>query len=263
MSEQDLAYVDNIVEDLVSDFCPFTIKSCVVPEIEYIYQTNFGEKRSSISTVEWKLLPDVEEGAWGSCAFIGLADTLLRRRRGSEIDNHDVVIRLGELPIKKFKDYVGTRTDAIWIRRSAKMAPRGTVSSDHNQRRLYIGHNNGNFEIPVLKIFAHNKLLNGTHKHIKDKDRVAKSLYKRFRVSKWSKGTRKERVPSSGFKDVLLLISSKFCQRLDLYGFSHNCGGAYHNVRHIMQLTHNCELESWFLHYIMLNFPELGVCVNI
>jgi len=263
VNKEDLSYVGNIVEDMLLNFCPFYVQSCITPETQYSYMSRLGERRKTVSVDEWNSLPDIEKGGWGSCAFVGLADTLLTGKQGFEIDNHDVVIRLGELPKKNYEVYVGTRTDVIWIRRSAKMAPRGTVSDEHKKRRLYIGHNNGNTDVPVLEIFAHRIRKNRTYgKYSKDNASPAQLLYERFEDIKWSKSTTKKRNPSSGFKDALLLISSRFCSRLDLYGFSTNCGGAYYNVGHVMQLTHNCELESWFLHYIMQQYPELGVCVN-
>ncbi|CAL6334476.1 unnamed protein product [Bathycoccus prasinos] len=38
--------------------------------------------------------------SWGTCALVGLGDNLLYSHRGQDIDQHDLVIRLGHLPIK-------------------------------------------------------------------------------------------------------------------------------------------------------------------
>jgi len=91
-------------------------------------------------------------------------------------------------------------------------------------------------------------------------------IYKLFQVKNWNKnsqGRKKPRGPSSGFFDAMQLIFSGFCNRIDLYGFSFNCGGAYHNTKLLMQISHNCELESWILHHIMKEHQELGTCVYI
>lgn len=257
----DIEFLENLISEF-SNFCPFLVKNCVAPETNYIFQRRGIRYNESISHDVWEALPDIREGEWGSCALVGLGDNLLDMKSGEEIDSHDVVIRLGELPTARYKAFVGTKTDAIWVRRKAKMSNSGTTSSEHKARRWYIGHNNGNTDVPALKIFAHNLRVKEGHT-IVDSDLPQISLYNRFVDKKWSKQarTKKIRKPSSGFSDAILLIASKFCQRLDLYGFSSNCGGAYYNPRHLMQMTHNCELESWFFHYLMKNHKEYGLCV--
>jgi hypothetical protein len=265
VTNEDIKYVEFIVEEMLTKFCPFYEQGCVMPGIDYIFERRGFEAKDKVTLAEWKNLPVIEDGSWGSCALVGLADTMLNKKKGSDIDRHDTVIRLGEVPLAKYKEFVGTKTDAIWVRRSAKMAPKGTVSKEHAERRWYIGHNNGNTDIPTLKVFAHSKKTQNSDNQVESIFQPAHDLYARFIDPRWNKRSKtkaKERKPSSGFADAILLISSKYCQRLDLYGFSANCGGAYYNTGHLMQKTHNCELESWFLHYIMKNHEKVGLCVH-
>ena len=251
INSDDIQYIENLIAEL-HNLCPFSVKNCVMPETRYVFERRGIKYNITVSWKEWRDLPDIREGEWGSCALVGLGDNVFGNKRGKQIDNHDVVIRLGELPIERYKEYIGSKTDVIWARRVGKMAPLGTTSKEHETRRWYIGKHNGNVDVPLLKIFAHRKRIKQENVII-DSNSLADDLYKRLKVSKWNKNARrqKERSPTSGFRDALLLISSKFCQRIDLYGFSANCGGAYHNQNHLMQLTHNCELESWFFHYLM------------
>ena len=195
--------------------------------------------------------------------MIGLADTLLKSERGSEIDSHDTIIRLGELPLHGYEKYVGTRTDVTWVRRSGKMSPKGSIKADRKSVRLYIGHNNGIVNMSTLNIFNYVREQEGISHYYAG---IAAFIYKLFEVKNWNKnsrGKKKPRGPSSGFSVALNLIFSGLCNRTDLYGFSFNCGGAYHNKKHFMQISHNCELESWFFHYLMKEHPELGACVYL
>lgn len=174
---------------------------------------------------------------------------MLKKKMGKLIDNHNYVIRLGELPILQYKDYVGTKTDVTWIRRSGKMAPRGTKSKERPHVRFYIGGNNGIIDMPVLKVFGF------TSKSLSSEKHLSQEFYDILGD--------KNRHPSTGFSYALYLIFSQFCTRTDLYGFSNNGGGAYHDTSHLMQNSHNSEYESWILHYVMKYHGNLGVCVYV
>ncbi|CAL6334234.1 unnamed protein product [Bathycoccus prasinos] len=219
--------------------------------------------RKSFGLPEWQMLPKIEGRSWGTCALVGLADTLLNSERGSEIDAHDTVIRLGELPLARFKRFVGTKTDITWIRRRAKMARPGKIDRERASVRMYIGGNNGIKNMSVLHPFGfiNQSKMRGGLAHSPHK-----AIYDMFGVKNWNKngtGKKKARVASSGFKDALALIFSKYCSRVDIYGFSNNGGGAYYLPRHLMQTQHNCELESWILHFMMEQFPTLNTCVYL
>lgn len=258
LSNSDIDKIDDMALFFLnrSNFCPFFSKDCLIPGKEYKRKKDESPVRLSLH--EWEALPQIGEESWGSCAFVGLGDNLLRQRKGKEIDSHDVVIRLGEPPLVEFKSYVGLKTDATWIRRRAKMAPRGYVSDERKNVKWYFERSNG-VDIPVLRtalLFDSNSpTFTPFHTF----------LYETVKVKKWDKFARKEtsRSPSTGFKAALALMFSHYCKRLDIYGLSLNCGGAYYNTNHLMQTKHNCELESWFLHHAMRHLEEFQTCVYL
>ena len=59
------------------------------------------------------------------------------------------------------------------------------------------------------------------------------------------------RARSTGYEEVLKLLFSGLCSRIDVFGLTANCGGYYHEREHVMSVHHSCELESWSLHHIM------------
>ena len=69
---------------------------------------------------------------------------------------------------------------------------------------------------------------------------------------------------TTGFNQVLKIILSGLCKKIDIYGMSANCGGYYHKRQVNMKVQHSCELESWALHHIMRNYYDtLHTCVYI
>jgi len=125
LNEQDYKEVDDAIRFFASNdnYCPFYTKNCIKPGVNYILppklKETVGEKlrnhKQHVRTSEWENLPIIEKGAWGSCALVGLADTLLRKKRGEEIDTHDTVIRLGELQLWDYREFVGSKTDVTWF----------------------------------------------------------------------------------------------------------------------------------------------------
>jgi len=269
INKVDIEKIDSAIRFHSSglSYCPFESKNCIKPNTRY---NRFIEKRFQLLTREieydeWSKLPNISSGSWGSCALIGLADTMLKSRKGREIDAHDTVIRLGELPLRGYEAHVGTKTDITWARRRAKMSQQGKIAQDRRHVKLYIGHDNGVPDMPLLKVFDY-VLEKSVTKDLNFSKGFASYFYELFEDKNWKKwntGKKKKRAPSTGFRDALLLIFSGFCKRTDLYGFSDNCGGAYYNTKHHMQILHNCEMESWILHYLMKEHQELGACVYL
>ena len=263
ISSEDLKSLEALIQEYSnsSNFCPFLSRPCIREDIEYFVKDRHTISTRVFSSDEVSRFPLIRTGSWGSCAFIGLADTILLHKRGNDIDAHDTIIRLGEIKLNPYEEYVGSKTDITWIRRRAKMASRGSILKDRkNMVRMYIGHNNGIPGMPTLGLAGAITIMSGQSHSLPEK------LYEMFAVKDWNKGhkgKRKSRSASTGFKDAIFLIFSKFCQRVDLYGFSSNCGGAYFNPRHLMQSLHNCELESWFLHHLMREYTDLNVCVHL
>jgi hypothetical protein len=63
---------------------------------------------------DWdKWFPDIQPGAFGTCAVVAVGDVLLAGKRGAEIDAHDTVIRYNA-PLKSFKAAVGSKSDVVY-----------------------------------------------------------------------------------------------------------------------------------------------------
>mmetsp|Transcript_5736 Transcript_5736/g.19525 ORF Transcript_5736/g.19525 Transcript_5736/m.19525 type:complete len:206 (-) Transcript_5736:426-1043(-) len=62
-----------------------------------------------------------------------------------------------------------------------------------------------------------------------------------------------------------LILFSRFCSRLDVYGMSHNGGGFYYPRQgRQMKIHHSSELESWLFHFLMQKYErELGICIYL
>ena len=56
------------------------------------------------------VLPVRPRATLGRCAVVGSSGALLWERRGAEIDNHDVILRLNKAPVRTFEASVGSST---------------------------------------------------------------------------------------------------------------------------------------------------------
>jgi hypothetical protein len=263
MNSDDLDKIKSLVTYYAnsSKICTFLSTPCLEEGHEYYVRNNDVFARKAYSNQDLLAFPYIESASWGSCALVGFADNLLIHPQGRDIDNHDTVIRLGEISVKSYEEYVGRKTDITWIRRRSKMAPKGSILAERKSTvRMYIGHNNGISNMPTLKIATVSKDITEGKIHLPDR------LYEMFAVENWNRGhsgKKKSRSATTGFKAAIALIFSGFCKRIDLYGFSSNCGASYYKPRHLMQRLHNCELESWFLHHLMHDYEYLNTCVYL
>mmetsp|Transcript_12676 Transcript_12676/g.35669 ORF Transcript_12676/g.35669 Transcript_12676/m.35669 type:complete len:351 (+) Transcript_12676:105-1157(+) len=74
--------------------------SCPISTAECGYQTSLRHTRGSL----------------GSCAVVGLGAGLRNHKYGADIDGHDTIVRMGYVPITKFADMVGSRTDVMFLK---------------------------------------------------------------------------------------------------------------------------------------------------
>lgn len=260
-------------------YCPYPTKACCkVPEL-YKEITVKGSKmknkviQKTISTMTaetCKKIVEILPESWGSCAFIASGTSLKRIKRGELIDMHDTVIRMGHMPLKGWEKYTGKRTDVVIGRGSIQTAHAGDYSnvkyligvdtkmssySKNEQYPLQIGRLGAVSVKPQLTRFY----LNEQSKDIWiGTQNIASSLY----IAMTDKIGKKARGPSTGFREILNVLSSGFCSSLDIYGTTPNCGGYYYNKKYVMKLHHSCELESWALHYLMRQ-SQTNVCVWI
>eukprot|EP00951_Prasinocladus_malaysianus_P048159 scaffold655326_cov59-Prasinocladus_malaysianus.AAC.1 len=104
-------------------WCPFLHRECVQPDTVYKWFIR-NKRRPSIwqtrtfSQAELNDIPSLPQGAFGTCAFVGLSDSLKYRDPpyGKAIDAHDTVIRPGISPLYGYEEKVGSRADAIFYR---------------------------------------------------------------------------------------------------------------------------------------------------
>ena len=168
------------------------------------------------------------------------------------------------MPLDGWYKYTGSRTDVL--------IGRGTIQSrfaqgkDENLKFL-IGQDSAAIISRSVESIrpSDSTLIKPTWNHHKSKlilgdPRVADILYE---VStKPLNG--KRRGPTTGFTHILRIILSQFCEEVDVFGLSPNCGGHYYNLNSQMKNHHSCELESWVLHYIMKNaYEKTKICVFV
>ncbi|KAK3262106.1 hypothetical protein CYMTET_29024 [Cymbomonas tetramitiformis] len=265
----------------LAGYCPYATKNCVKPDhvgktTAFIRGPAFAccqKKDKSCCTArkqifvdtepmpktEWEGLPSIEKGRWGSCAYVALGDNLLKNERGAEIDNHDLVIRLGHAPLGKWSKFVGKKTDVVVSRGASTRMQKKDVQDNI---KFYIGAS------PVyLKDLKALKHWVSDYDPIKVGD-VGENMSPRvFPGQIYQQMTSplaaKPRGPTTGFIMIIQFLMAQYCKRLDLYGFSSNGGPPYYGEGASMKIHHSCELESWSLHYLMKNKPKLNMCVHL
>ena len=267
LEELDTAFFGDI-------YCPYLTSHCC--NSSSLYKKKLGGRKHSEATYErfkldgeCKNAVDIKARSWGTCAFVAQGASLRRVARGSEIDQHDTVIRLGHMPLKKWEKYTGTKTDCIIGRGTIQTKYAGDylnvkflVGSD-KASKLYDKNGDSVTRIHLLNAVTQNpkklSLSNGETILIGTPD-ISATLY-RLMTSPIGKN-KKPRAATTGFRAGLNVLLSGFCQSVDVYGATPNCGGYYHNVNYFMKAHHSCELESWVLHYLMRS-SKLQLCVWI
>ncbi|XRB17693.1 glycosyltransferase family 29 protein [Pseudoscourfieldia marina] len=188
------------------------------------------------------------KGSWGSCALVGLGDTLLLSEYGPDIDNHDVVIRMGHLPLpRNLWKHTGNRTDIVFDRTGARK--RDTHRPSHVA--AYLCSQAGEKSYPNIPSFSRVK---GAANLFCSKCTLQR--VRTFLLSVYDKISTPGRKKTSGIFYAILLMTSQVCARLDFYGFSSNGGGTYYAPAERTKDKHNVELENWLLHHFMKNYED-------
>lgn len=206
--------------------------------------------------------PHFEKRSWGTCALVGLSDDLLLRDYGEDIDAHDVVIRMGHLPIEQYKRHVGSRSEIVIYRPGAlkrdykKQRPANVIAylcrnpNDTRRKRSSSSSRKTSFVATssAQSIFCDKN---------RGKNDYASSLLNQIYAS--MSPTKKS---TTGTLYAIRLAFSRLCNRLDIYGISSGGGGTYFAPEAITKLKHGTELDSWLLHYLMKNYDtELKMCI--
>lgn len=203
--------------------------------------------------------PFFESRSWGSCALVGLSDQLLVREYGEDIDAHDVVIRMGHLPLNKYKKSVGSRSDVIIYRPgSLKRDQKGHRPMDV---KAYLCKNPFQVKDQSTEKTSFKVVKDDTGNiycdRVRGKNDFALSLLDQL-YENMAPGKK----PTSGTIYALRLAFSRLCGRLDIYGISSGGGGTYFEPEAVTKAKHGTELDSWLLHYLMKNYDEeLHTCI--
>ena len=110
--------------EIIQKFVQASEKNCFFLSKECL---KYGLTNKDLVEYE-EMIPRLERRTWGSCALIGLSDDMLFHEYGKDIDSHDVVIRMGHLPLDKYKKHVGSKSDIVIYR------PRA-LKRDHKSHR--------------------------------------------------------------------------------------------------------------------------------
>jgi len=250
--------------------CAFEVQQCCSPKSQRFRRVShkhagvlFQYSETPDSELACKSQISIPKRSWGSCAFIASGATLLRQTWGKFIDKHDTIIRLGHMPLKDWEEYTGLRTDVL--------IGRGTIQSKFAQSeeknlKFLIGKDSTpNLRVSEKIQVSDSTVIKPTRDHHKAKlilgdPRVADILYDISTIPLHGKS----RGPTTGFTHVLRIILSQFCEEVNVFGLSPNCGGHYYNLKSQMKSHHSCELESWVLHYIMKNaYKKAKMCVFV
>eukprot|EP00899_Mesostigma_viride_P013012 jgi/Mesvir1/21711/Mv04127-RA.2 len=247
-----------------------------------------------VPAATWRSLPSIPRGSWGSCAVVASGDSVLSAKQGREIDAHKTVIRIGRMPFNDdghrpenasridYSPFVGTRTDVLvakrrpadplWKHADARIFidPYGEAPSDSAGEKGVLLKPNLVDKPPVAPAFAPSGgprvlgylLYDRMARAIGRLDMTRVKRFEDFAKGVWEGRKRK---PTTGFLIALDLLFSGFCTRVDMYGFTVNCGWHYWPRRsRPMTILHSCELESWVLHHIMKEYAnQLKMCVYI
>eukprot|EP00899_Mesostigma_viride_P012260 jgi/Mesvir1/21034/Mv08082-RA.1 len=290
---------------LKPSFCPFAIKECVEPDRpgQGLHLLKSQDKRvedtfvpagvDAVRRDQWEKLPSVPPHSWGTCAIVASGDSVLDAEYGPDIDAHDTVVRVGHMPFdddshrrpsdvrKDYTKFVGSRTDVLVTKRRP-MNP----SWRHADARFMIdtygpADVNASSSAKVLHLWEHDKppvvaeyspqggprvlgylLYDKMTSPLTADDISRVKRFEEFGKNVWAGRRRK---PSTGFLLALDVIFSGFCTRVDLYGFTTNCGWHYWPRRaRPMSILHSCELESWVLHHLMkAHEQDLKTCIYV
>jgi len=177
----------------------------------------------SVGTCEHKgvsstLSSAIKKGDLGKCAFVGLGDSLLREKRGNEIDGHDSVFRMGFEPLKKYEAFVGSKTNYVFCRPKAtdecyRKPPRDIYGFPMLSRDVVL------VVQPTAIKHPHPHVLYWAGDHLDELKKEISMIFNQVMITE----KREMLSATAGFFMVLSLWASGFCKQLSLYGIG--CDG--------------------------------------
>jgi len=254
-------------------YCPFLTAACC--RSSHLYSENPDKNKRKIEPYvrfdvpyeECSAPAEIESKSWGTCAFVTQGTSLRRVARGHEIDQSDTVIRLGHMPLKGWEKYTGSRTDVLIGRGSIQTKYAG----DYSEVKILIGKDRAQavYTKDRSKFLTRLRIINAVTQRpqkvsLSNGNTVSVGLGLSsllYDIMTTPIG-HKKRGPTTGFRQILNILMSGFCDTLHIYGTTPNCGGYYHATSNVMKVHHSCELESWALHYLM-HSSQAHLCVWI
>jgi hypothetical protein len=200
-------------------------------------------------------LPYFARRSWGTCALVGLGDNVLKSSHGQDIENHDVVIRLGQVQIRGFERHIGSRTDVVTDRNGA--LKRDQKAHKPLALQAYLCYEEKNRYTDSKRSFS----AIPSAARIRCDAKADSGLQLLYGVYARMSPKRK---PLTGTAYALRLALSGLCNRLDVYGMSADGGGTYFERTALTKEKHSTELDSWILHHLMeTSYEDLRMCVYL
>jgi hypothetical protein len=200
------------------------------------------------------VFPDLKRGELGTCALVAVADNMLGKGRGPEIDNHDTVFRYNG-PLKAYKKDIGVKGDVYYWKQRRDEKQYGVEGQKAN--KYYMWKDAAKYwmfgdkkEFSKLT-FRGKQLLWETQMASEMVGNVYAKYHDELNI-------KTKHASTGGFKLAMSVLASGLCTRLDLYGFSSKGGGRYFKNA-VVNTVHLIGLEHYALRVAMEE--NYGVCV--
>ena len=201
--------------------------------------------------------------SYATCAIVGNSGVTLLASAGSEIDEHDAVIRMNLAPVRGFEDHVGSRT-TFQVVNSPNMREMLAGSlpwqTNDNATRLVM------FETATA--FARTHLASVLMEEYRDTALLLNPSFAEYCLQVWQTlkrsveldtGREFHKKPMSGFFATMMAL--QMCDHVDLYGFDAYTGSKmknlYHYFDHVQGFTdvHSFDLAM----HIFRKIQEMGL----
>lgn len=223
-----------ILEPLVNiseGFCSFHSSRCTVPGDT---MSNFKSpvRKHTFYLEEIQSMPEVPVGKFGRCAVVASGAKLLEENYGEEIDATDSVFRLSFAPIGgEYASAVGTKVTGVLVREKGHSVKNYGLSWNKFFPELLLS----NLYLPITMKKEWSKI---PRLYLRSHDVIFMEVLEAINRLLFKENTFKydsrARAFQTGGRFALLLLASKKCTHVKLYGFSADGAGHYYQTwRHL------------------------------